>query len=50
MAFFLLCAIMQPVMRGTGHPADKVGGDSVDPRIHLLCKRVFHEDGWIAGT
>src|SRR5262245_2797551 len=29
---------MQPVMRGTGHPADKVGGDPVDPRIHLLRK------------
>jgi len=36
-------------MRGTGHPADKVGGDPVDPRIHLLCKKSY-EDGWIAGS
>src|SRR6516165_8113359 len=48
MVFFLLCAFIQPVMRGTGHPTDKVGGDPVDPRIHLLCERVFYEDGWIA--
>jgi hypothetical protein len=25
-------------MRGTGHAADKVGRDPVDPRIHLLAK------------
>jgi hypothetical protein len=22
----------------------------LDPRIHLLCKRVFTEEGWIAGS
>src|SRR6516165_2710030 len=30
------------VTRGTGHPADIVGGDPVDPRVHLLRKK----DGW----
>jgi hypothetical protein len=33
-------------MRGTGHPADKVGGDPVDPRIHLLTKM----DGLLDGV
>jgi len=39
----------QPVMRGTGHPADKVGGDPVDPRIHLLCQNILR-NRWIAGS
>jgi hypothetical protein len=30
-------------MRGTGHPADNVGGDPVDPRIHLVRKNFLRK-------
>jgi len=29
-------------MPGPGHPADMVGGDPVDPGIHLLTKKMDH--------
>jgi len=36
-------------MRGTGHPADRVGGDPVDPRIHLTCKKVLAKMEGLSG-
>src|SRR6267143_920958 len=30
-------------MHGPGHPADRVGGDPVDPRIHLLRKKFLRK-------